>query len=117
MAYPITPSTSVSARGTPWVNSKVHRRPAHPVGSELSAGEDPTPGHNRPTVATTAHKVVIAKQSVNNGKLDVPAYLYDVVTVTRANIGDTVIKDGMASYDDVYRGVPEAQRPPRPAVP
>jgi D-xylose transport system substrate-binding protein len=64
-------------------------------------------------VRLARHQVVIAKQSVNNGKLDIPANLYDVVTVTRANIAATVIKDGMASYDDVYRGIPAAQRPPR----
>ena len=44
----------------------------------------------------------------------VPAALYDVVTVTRDNLLDTVVRDGMATYDEVYRGVPEARRPPRP---
>jgi D-xylose transport system substrate-binding protein len=44
----------------------------------------------------------------------VPSVLYDVVTVTRGNIVDTVVRDGQATYDDVYRGVPEAERPPRP---
>ena len=29
------------------------------------------------------------------------------------NIDDTVIKDGFHRYDEVYRGVPEASRPPR----
>jgi hypothetical protein len=24
------------------------------------------------------------------------------------------VRDGQASYDDVYRGIPEGQRPPRP---
>ena len=59
------------------------------------------------------HQVVIAKQTVDNGKRAVPSVLYDVITVTRANIQATVVRDGMASYDDVYRGVPEAQRPAR----
>ena len=27
---------------------------------------------------------------------------------------DTVVRDGMATYDDVYRGIPAARRPPRP---
>jgi D-xylose transport system substrate-binding protein len=44
----------------------------------------------------------------------VPSVLFDVVTVTRDNMLDTVIRDGQATYDDVYRGVPDAQRPPRP---
>lgn len=60
------------------------------------------------------HKVIVAKQTVNNGAIAVPAVLFDVVTVNRNNIVDTVIKDGLAKYDDVYVGVPEAARPPRP---
>jgi D-xylose transport system substrate-binding protein len=59
-------------------------------------------------------RIVVARQTVNNGRKEVPAVLYDVVTVTRDNIVDTVVKDGLASYDDVYRGVPESARPPRP---
>ena len=48
----------------------------------------------------------------------VPSLLLDVVTVTRDNIADTVIKDGFHPYDEVYRGLPEASRPPRvPAQP
>ena len=39
---------------------------------------------------------------------------HTVVTVTRENIVDTVVRDGLAGYDEVYRGVPEARRPPRP---
>jgi D-xylose transport system substrate-binding protein len=59
-------------------------------------------------------RVVVARQTVNNGRTDVPAVLYDVVTVTQDNIVDTVVRDGLASYEDVYRGIPESARPPRP---
>jgi D-xylose transport system substrate-binding protein len=59
-------------------------------------------------------RIVVAKQTVNNGQVEVPSVLYDVVTVTRDNIVDTVVRDGQASYDEVYRGIPEAERPPRP---
>ena len=45
---------------------------------------------------------------------DVPAILLEVVTVDKDNLMSTVIKDGYAKYEDVYRNVPEAQRPPRP---
>lgn len=65
-------------------------------------------------VRLASRHVVVAKQSVDNGYGPIPAVLYDVVTVTRDNIVDTVVRDGQASYDDVYRGVPEAKRPPRP---
>jgi D-xylose transport system substrate-binding protein len=59
-------------------------------------------------------KTVVARGTVANGAIDVPAVLFDVVTVTRDNIAATVIEDGLASYDDVYRGIPESARPPRP---
>jgi D-xylose transport system substrate-binding protein len=58
--------------------------------------------------------VVVAPQTVDNGHGPVPAVLYDVVTVTKDNIVGTVIRDGQVSYDDVYRSLPEALRPPRP---
>ena len=45
---------------------------------------------------------------------DVPAILLEVVTVDKDNLMTTVIKDGYAKYEDVYRNVPEAARPPRP---
>lgn len=54
---------------------------------------------------------VIAKGSTNNGKIDVPAVLLEVVTVTKDNLKSTVIADGFHSYADVYRNVPEDQRP------
>jgi D-xylose transport system substrate-binding protein len=65
-------------------------------------------------VRLAARHVVVAKQTVDNGYGPIPAVLYDVVTVTRDNIVETVVRDGQASYDDVYRGMPEAERPPRP---
>lgn len=59
------------------------------------------------TLATTPFK---------NDKIgkDVPAILLEVVTVDKNNLIDTVIRDGYASYDDVYKNVPEAERPKRP---
>lgn len=44
----------------------------------------------------------------------IPAILLEVVVVDKNNLLDTVIKDGYATYDDVYANIPEAQRPPRP---
>jgi D-xylose transport system substrate-binding protein len=37
--------------------------------------------------------------------------LNDVVTVTRENMLQSVVKDGFHSYEEVYRGVPENERP------
>jgi D-xylose transport system substrate-binding protein len=65
-------------------------------------------------VRLAGRRIVVAPKTVNNGQTDVPAVLYDVVTVTKANIIDTVIRDGLASYEDVYRGIPESARPPPP---
>jgi hypothetical protein len=59
-----------------------------------------------------ARKPIVARQSMNNGAVDVPSVLFDVVTVTRANIQSTVIADGHVSYDDVYRGLRASARPP-----
>ena len=55
-------------------------------------------------VALAKGSPVVANQTVNNGKVDVPAALNDVVTVTSKNMDETVIKDGFHSKEDVYRG-------------
>jgi D-xylose transport system substrate-binding protein len=65
-------------------------------------------------VQMAGRRVVVAGKSVDNGHGPVPSVLFDVVTVTRDNILETVVRDGQASYDDVYRGIPSDQRPPRP---
>lgn len=57
-------------------------------------------------VALAKGKPVVANQTVNNGKMDVPAALNDVVTVTSKNLEQTVIKDGFHKREDVYRGAP-----------
>jgi D-xylose transport system substrate-binding protein len=48
-------------------------------------------------------KPVIARQTVNNGAIDVPSVLFDVVTVTAANIEQTVVKDGLYRREDIFR--------------
>jgi len=45
---------------------------------------------------------LVARQSVNNGAIDVPAVLFDVVTVTRDNIEATVVKDGLHRREDIF---------------
>lgn len=47
-------------------------------------------------------------------KKSVPAILLEVVTVDKDNLMDTVIKDGYATYENVYKNVPEADRPKKP---
>lgn len=47
-------------------------------------------------------------------KKEVGAILLEVTTVDKANLMTTVIKDGYAKYEDVYKNVPEADRPKKP---
>lgn len=44
---------------------------------------------------------------------EVPAILLEVMVVDKNNLMDTVIKDGFAKFEDVYRNVPDADRPKR----
>jgi len=45
---------------------------------------------------------------------DIPAILLEVTVVDKSNLMDTVIKDGYAKYEDVYKNVPESERPKKP---
>lgn len=51
------------------------------------------------------------RNDANNS--EVPSILLEVVSVDKSNLIDTVIKDGYAKLEDVYRNVPEAERPRR----
>lgn len=45
---------------------------------------------------------------------EIPAILLEVQVVDKDNLLTTVIKDGYASYDEVYANVPAEKRPPKP---
>jgi len=47
---------------------------------------------------------------------NVSAVFLPVVQVTKDNVYDVVVKSGFQSYDDVYKDIPAAQLPPRPAA-
>ena len=47
-------------------------------------------------------------------KKEIPAILLEVQVVDKDNLPSTVIKDGYASYDEVYANVPPDKRPPKP---
>lgn len=49
---------------------------------------------------------VIASGSYNNGQIDVPTALLNVVAVTKENLRETVIKDGFHPEPVVYQGAP-----------
>jgi len=59
-------------------------------------------------------KAIVATSTVNNGKEDVPSVLHDTYAVDKANLLDTVVKDGFHTYDEIYGPLPAADRPPRP---
>jgi D-xylose transport system substrate-binding protein len=46
---------------------------------------------------------VVARHTVNNGAIDVPSVLFDVVTVTAQNIDETVVKDGLYRREDIFQ--------------
>ena len=58
-------------------------------------------------------KNVNTNSSIDNGKIQAPAYFVDPVVVTKDNMMDTIIKDELHDYDDVYKNIPENERPKR----
>ncbi|HZU86396.1 MAG TPA: substrate-binding domain-containing protein [Anaerolineaceae bacterium] len=44
----------------------------------------------------------------------VPCIFLAVQQVTKDNVYDLVVKSGFQAYDDVYRDIPDAQKPPKP---
>jgi len=49
----------------------------------------------------------------NNGTKDVPSINLPIIAADKTNLIDTVIADGFHSYEDVYKDIPESQRPPK----
>ena len=60
-------------------------------------------------------KKITTNATYPNGQKDVPSINLDIIPVDKDNIMTTVIADGFHSYDEVYKNIPEAQRPPRPS--
>ncbi|MDB5324530.1 MAG: Monosaccharide-transporting ATPase [Phycisphaerales bacterium] len=52
--------------------------------------------------AFTQRKAVVAPDTVNNGKFDVPSVLMDTVVVTKDNVDDTVVKDNMFKHEQIF---------------
>ncbi len=61
-------------------------------------------------VRLARRQVVVAGDTVDNGKIKVPAVLNDVVTVTRQNMDETVIKDRFHGELEVYGGISPTKR-------
>jgi len=55
----------------------------------------------------------LAELTGENLQGTVPCKFLEVVGATKDNLYEVIIKSGYQSYDDVYKGVPEADRPPK----
>ena len=57
----------------------------------------------------------LAELTVDPSKTgEVPCVFLEVQQVNKDNVYDLVVVSGFQSYDDVYRDIPDAQRPPKP---
>jgi len=56
-------------------------------------------------------KPIIARSALDNGKVQVPSILVDVVLVTKDNMMESVVKDGFHPFDEIYKGMAEPRRP------
>lgn len=54
---------------------------------------------------------VETKDTINNGKKDVPSILHQPQVMDKSNVMDTAIKDGYHKLEDVYKNVPKDQWP------
>lgn len=57
------------------------------------------------SVALAKGKGVKSNAKINNGKIDVPAYLLEPIAVNKDNMVSVIIKDGFHSYEQVYKNV------------
>lgn len=48
------------------------------------------------------HKIVIANQTITNGKIDVPSILGDIYAVDKDNMMQTVVGDGFHTKEEIY---------------
>lgn len=54
---------------------------------------------------------VTSDATVNNGVMDVPFVKLDPISVGKEDIMNTIIADKFHAYEDVYKNVPESERP------
>ncbi len=53
---------------------------------------------------------VIARGGIDNGKINVPSVLLDVIAVTKENLKETVIQDGFHKAKAIYQDAPKESR-------
>ena len=47
-------------------------------------------------------KPIIAKEELDNGRVKVPSVFLDVISVTKENLLDTVVKDGLHKREALF---------------
>ena len=52
--------------------------------------------------------------TINNGFKDVPYVQLTPISVDKDNLLEVIVGDGFHSYEDVYKNIPEEERPPKP---
>lgn len=57
---------------------------------------------------------LIVRDTIDNGSAQIPMATAEIYNLTKENMMEKVIAEGFHSYDDVYGGIPEDERPPRP---
>jgi D-xylose transport system substrate-binding protein len=67
-------------------------------------------------VRLAQRRPIIAKAAINNGTVEVPSILYQVQTVQKDNLCETVIADGFQDFDKVFQSVPADKRPAKPVL-
>ena len=56
-------------------------------------------------------KKIVTNATYPNGKKDVPSINLEIIAVDKDNMMATIIADGFHKYEDVYKNVPENERP------
>lgn len=64
-------------------------------------------------VKLAAGKSVIVPDGIDNGAAEIPMGMASITSVTKENMMETVIADGFHPYEEVYKVIPEGQRPAR----
>lgn len=59
-------------------------------------------------------KPLVVQAEIDNKAGMIPMAMAEIKNVTKENMMETIIADGFHPYDEVYKTVPENQRPPRP---
>jgi D-xylose transport system substrate-binding protein len=67
-------------------------------------------------VALARGEKIDTTETVDNGRKQVPAILLEPVVVDKANVADTVVRDGYHKMDDIYQGIPREQWPKQAAA-